>query len=349
MRIVIDITESSVQPSLPQPDYTNLPSADLSADVDPSIDPITNADHSTDSSINIDPSPNPSIDPSTKLSTDFSTAALAIVADVEVVGGLQDLESDFSNIFTDTRKDLAKCNVKEMRFFLADLFENEEFNECRTIEEVLRKLRMCGHVDTFNVYYLECLISRFHRSDAIMKSIEEYIKKKEKFLKTTTVQNFQQAVMSRAEAVRPKGMAEVTIKVLNISEKNIRTMNDVEKLAKRAFEGHHNDFVRINVKPGSIIITWYVPEGLCEKLVQLARENIAVLREEGVEEVSIVGEKSVTLSTQDGHEVSICKLIIILMMTSSVVCVCVYLQGNIPEITGNYMNMSYYSILVYLY
>ena len=47
-----------------------------------------------------------------------------------------------------------------------------------------------------------------------------------------------------------------------------------------------------------------MPEGVCEELVQLARENITVLREEGVEEVCIVGEKSVTLSTQDGHEMN---------------------------------------------
>ena len=221
-----------------------------------------------------------------------------------MVGELQDLESDFSNIFTNARRALAKCDVKEVRFFLADLFENDEFNECHTIDEVLRKLRS-GHVDTFNVYYLECLISRFHRSKAIIKSIEEYIMKKEKFLKSTTVQDFQQAVVSRAELVCPKGMAEVTIKVLNISEKNIRTMSDVEKLAKRAFKGRHKVLVRINVTPGSIIITWYVPKGFCEELVQLARENMAVLREKGVEEVSIVGEKSVTLSTLDaGHEVS---------------------------------------------
>ena len=323
MRIVIDITELSVQLSPPQPGYTNSLSAD------PSTDPSTNVNPSTDLSTNADPSTDSSTDPS----ADPSNAALAIVADVEVVGGLQDLESDLSNIFTDTRKDLAKCDVTEMQFFLADLFDNDKFHECRTIDEVLRMLRR-GHVDTFNVHYLECLISRFHTSDAIMKSIEEYIKKKEKFLKTTTVQKFQQAIVSRVEAVCPKGMAEVTIKVPNISEKNMRTMNDVEKLAKRAFKDYHKDLVRINVRPGSIIITWYVPEGLCEELVRLARENIVVLREEGVEEVRIVGEKSVTLSTQDGHEVStqadhnigdiIC-----------CVCVCIYLQVNIPEITGN--------------
>ena len=311
MRIVIDITESSIQLSPPQPGHTKFPPAD------PSIDPSTNVDPSTELSTNVDPSTDsftdpstdlstnvePSTDPSTNPSTDSSTVALAIVADVKVVGGLQDLESDLSNIFTDTRKDLAKCDVTEMQFFLADLFDNDKFHECRTIDEVLRMLRR-GHVDTFNVHYLECLISRFHTSDAIMKSIEEYIKKKEKFLKTTTVQKFQQAVVSRVEAVCPKGMAEVTIKVPNIHKSNKRTMKDVKKLAKRAFKGRHKDLVRINVTPGSIIITWYVPEGLCEELVRLAQENIVVLREEGVEEVRIVGEKSVTLSTQDGHEVS---------------------------------------------
>ena len=211
--IIIDITESLVQSSPPQHDYSDLstdPSTARPTDVNFSTNPSTEVSPSTD----VDLSTNASTNPSTNPTTDSSTAALAIVADVEVVGGLQILESDFSNIFTDTRKDLAKCNIKEMRFFLADLFENDEFNECRTIDEVLRRLR-CGYVDTFNVYYLECLISRFHKSDAIMKSIEEYIKKKEQFLNNTTVQKFQQAVVSRAEAVRPKGMAEVTIKVLN--------------------------------------------------------------------------------------------------------------------------------------
>ena len=168
-----------------------------------------------------------------------------------LVHGLQDLERDFSNIFTDARKDPAKCDVTEMRFFLADLFENNKFTECQTIDEVLRKIRR-GHVDTFKVYYLECLISQFHRSDDIMKSIEEYIKKKEQFLKTTTVQEFQQAVVSRAESVYPKGMAEVTIKILNISESNRRTMKDIEKLTKRAFKGLHKDLVRINVTPCSV-------------------------------------------------------------------------------------------------
>ena len=255
-------------------------------------------------------------DASSDSSTDSSTAAL--VADVEVVGGLQELESDFSSMMTDTRKDLADCDIGEVQFYLDDLFGVNEFGKYQNIDEVLRKLRR-DHIDTFNIRYLERLVSRFHQSDAIIKTIEKYEEKKEEFLRATAVKEFQQAVVSRAETVTPRRMATVTIRIPE--EYGIpHTMKDVEKLAKKAFKGRHKDLVKINVTPGSIIITWYITEGLCEELVQLARENIAVLREEGVEEVSIVGEKSVTLSTQDGHEVSTYKLVII-MMTSSVVCV----------------------------
>ena len=214
------------------------------------------------------------------------------------------MESDFSSMMTDTRKDLANCDIGEIQFYLDDLFEVEdlEFRKYQNIDDVLRKLRR-DRIDTFNIRYLERLVSRFHQSDAIIKTIEKYEEKKEEFLRLTTVKEFQQAVVNRAETVTPRRMATVTIRIPE--EYGIpRTMKDVEKLAKKAFKGHHKDFVRINVMPGSIIITWYITEGLCEELVQLARENIAVLREEGVEEVSIVGEKSVTLSTQDGHEVS---------------------------------------------
>ena len=224
---------------------------------------------------------------------------------MKVVSDLQGLENDFSDMMTDTRKDLKECDIGELQFYLDDLFGVDEFRNCHTIDEVLRKLRR-DRIDTFNIRYLEQLISRFHKNKALVKKIEEYEEKKEEFLRATTVKEFQQAVVSKAEAVTPKGMVELTIKIPK--EYSVpRTMKDVEELAKKGFKGHHKDFVKIHVKPGSILITWYVPEVFFGELVQLARENAALLREEGVEEVSIVGKKSacVTLSTQDGHEVRI--------------------------------------------
>ena len=240
----------------------------------------------------------PSID-----ETDQSIDDAALEADVRVISDLHRLESDFSDIMTDTRKDLKGCDIKELKFYLEDRIGVDEFRKCKNIDQVLRKLRQ-NRIDTFNIRYLECLISKFHKDEAIIKKIEEYEKKKEEFLKATTVKEFQQAVISKAEAVTPKGMAKVTITIPK-EYGAPRTMKDVEELAKKGFKGRHKDFVKILVKSGSIIITWYVPEALYEEIVQLTQENAAVLREEGVEEVSIVGEKSVTLSTEDGHEVRI--------------------------------------------
>ena len=211
-----------------------------------------------------------------------------IDANVKVISDLQSLENNFSDMMTDTRKDLKECDLADLQFYLDDLFGVDEFRKCHTTDEVLRKLRR-DRIDTFNIRYLKQLVSRYHQSEAIVKKIKEYEEKKEEFLRATTVKEFQQAVVSKAETVIPKGMAAVTIKIPK--EYGFpRTMKDVEELAKKGFKSLHKDFVEIHVKPGSIIITWYMPEALYGEIVQLAQENAAELKKEGVEEVTIVGE-----------------------------------------------------------
>ena len=236
--------------------------------------------------------------------TDDIDAAL-IDADVKVISDLYGLERDLTNMTTDTRKDLKDCDIAEVQFYLDDLVGVDEFRTCQNIDEVLRKLRHdCIAIDTFNIECLESLVSRFYQNKAIVQKIEEYEEKKEEFLRDTTVKQFQQAVISKAEAVIPKGMAKVIIKIPKKYGVR-RTMKDVEELAKKGFKEYQKNLIKIEVRPGSIIITWLVHETLYGEIVRVAQENAAVLREEGVEEVSIVGEKSVTLSTQDGCKVRI--------------------------------------------
>ena len=195
----------------------------------------------------------------TDLSTDPSTVALV----TEVASCLHDLEGELSFIMFDTRKNLANCDIVKLQFYLDDLIGVDEFQECHTIDEVLRKLRR-DHIDTFNIRYLEQLISRFHQNKAIVKKVEEYEEKKDEFLRATTVKEFQQAVVSKAEAVTPKGMAAVTIRIPK--EYGVpRTMKDVEELAKKGFKGHHRDFVKIHVKPGDCSDEEVVLERLHQK------------------------------------------------------------------------------------
>ena len=96
--------------------------------------------------------------------TDPTIDDAAVEANVKVISDLQGLENDFSDMMTDTRKDLRECDIAELQFYLDDLFGVDEFRKCKNIDEVLRKLRR-DHIDTFNVRYLEQLISRFHKNE----------------------------------------------------------------------------------------------------------------------------------------------------------------------------------------
>ena len=172
-----------------------------------------------------------------------------IDADAKVISDLHELEGELTSIMVDTRKDLKDCDIAELRFYLDDLVGFEKFCRCRNVDELLLKLRR-DHIDTFNITYLKQLIHRFHQNSAIIQKLEEYEKKKEEFLRATTVKQFQQAVISKAEAVVPKGMAAVTIKIPK--EYSVpRTMKDVEKLAIKGFKEHKKTLIKIHVKPES--------------------------------------------------------------------------------------------------
>ena len=167
------------------------------------------------------------------------------LVNVKVVSALRDLESDFSCLMTDTRQDLEDCDIEEIKFYLDDNFGVDEFRQCKNIVEVLRKLRR-DHVGTFNIRDLKHLVNRFHQSEAIVKKVEEYEEKKEEFLRTTAVKEFQQAVVSKSETLT-RGMAAVRFRIPE--EYNIpRTMMDVEELAKRGFKGHRK---KMHVDPGN--------------------------------------------------------------------------------------------------
>ena len=164
-----------------------------------------------------------------------------VEADVKVVRGLQDLESSFSKMLLDMKDNFANCDISRIQFFLNDLFETDEFSSCDTIDKLLRQLRQ-GHVDTFNVYYLQQLISECQQNEAIDKSIKEYEEKKERFLEATTVKQFQQAIVSKAETLPPKGMAEMTIRIpaeLNINESNKGRRKTCQKSLSRLCKLFH--------------------------------------------------------------------------------------------------------------
>ena len=166
---------------------------------------------------------------------------------------------------------------------------SREFIDCRDVDELIDQLCQGHHIDPFNIFRLKSLLDIFKsRKEALIEFIEKYEKTKEEFLTTTTVSQFQQAVVERVMPMLQKGRVRVTIKILR--KMNCpQTLKDIEDLALEGFKDCHKYFVRMHAEPGSVIISWVFPEALSGKLEHLARENAAVFKGAGVKEVTVGG------------------------------------------------------------
>ena len=118
-------------------------------------------------------------------------------------------------------------DVAEISFFLNDLFDTDEYDDCNTIANILIKLRK-NRLDTFNTHSLECL-AKESGEDSMKKLVNDYIVEKKQFLQDTLVTDFHKLVFNKAEPVLPEAMKEITI-LIPTSLANTRTLKDMETL-----------------------------------------------------------------------------------------------------------------------
>ena len=153
-----------------------------------------------------------------------------IQVDAKVVEELRDLQTHFSNMLTDIRKLGKKCDLEEVKFFLNDLLETNDFQQCTSFDDVLRTLHVEKHVSTFNVYYLEQLADRCKEAEMKL-SIEKFNEKRKQFLDIKSVNDFHTSIMNL--------QADQTLKDLTITIprqlSNKRVIKGIEELAELVF------------------------------------------------------------------------------------------------------------------
>ena len=223
-----------------------------------------------------------------------------IRADVAVVRELKELEGAFGYLLVQVKRLLVlnKCDLSDALLFLDSVIGSEEFIGCDNFGEVMRQLQR-DHIDVFNISILQQLVACFNNLE-LTEITEAYNKKKESFLKHTTVLEFQRAVVSRVKPILTSGMAVVTIKVpKKMARRCDRTLKDIEELAIEGFEECHKTFICLHAEPGSIIISWVFPKGLNGRLEQLARDNAAVFKDNGVVEVTVGGRRVFPCTQQE--------------------------------------------------
>ena len=192
--------------------------------------------------------------------------------------------TNFGSILADCGSEFSKA-----RTFLNRVCGSREFSDCGTSDDLLDQLCQGHHIDPFNLYRLKSLLSIFEsEKEALGKVIETYEEDKETFLESTTVSQFQRAVVEKVEPILQKGKVLVTIKILR-KMKCAQTLKDIENLALEGFEDSKKYLVRMHAKPGSIIIMWVFPEAHSCELEESVKQNAAVFKDAGVEEVTVGG------------------------------------------------------------
>ena len=221
-----------------------------------------------------------------------------IEADVTVVNNLKQLEASFSRMLVQVKRllVLSECDLSDALLFLDSFIGSEDFIGCDNFDKLIRQLHQ-NYIDVFNIFYLQQLLTCFDNHE-LTAVIEAYNEKKENFLKQTTVLEFQRAVVSRVEPILASGKAAVTIEISKEMASH-RTLRDIEKLAMEGFEESHKKFIHLHAKSGCIIISWVFPMGLSGKLEQLARDNAAIFKDNGVVEVTVGGRRVFPCTQQE--------------------------------------------------
>ena len=120
----------------------------------------------------------------------------------------------------------------------------------------------------------------------LKKPIEDYEMERERFLNDTLVIEFHRTVV-----INPAELSQKTKLMIKVSDRfaSKRTLKDIEQLALNAFVECHKSLMCMHATVGSMVISWFIPEGQSDKFEALAKKNIVVFKDAGVEEVTVGG------------------------------------------------------------
>ena len=183
----------------------------------------------------------------------------------------------------------SEVDLGRVKMFLEATIGDRDFRECVSFEGVLYLL-IDKHIDLFNITRLEQLSNQISHI-AMKELVANYNEEKEKFLHEVAVVDFHREVASKVNYQVPDGeKAEVVIRIpYEYVKSNDKTLKDMETLAGKAFGDYYQSFIRMTVKPGSVLMVWQFPVSLSAKLEHSVRAKSRFLVQESVEVVMVAG------------------------------------------------------------
>ena len=205
----------------------------------------------------------------------------------DVLNQLVVLESDFSEMRGEMKETFrSQQQLCRLRDFLEDFLDDEEFCHCDSIERVFRLLKKDACVDVFNIHVLYC-VAKSCKSDYVHDLLDQYQKKLDEFLRSTSLKEFEEVVRSRQHTTTtPSGQITLTL----AGRWPDRTLKDLKGLVYDIFGVNAKMLVLISMRPGSIVVQWSASLSVLPRLKAKAEEATELLIASDVEELSIGGE-----------------------------------------------------------
>lgn len=197
---------------------------------------------------------------------------------VEVVKQLRDLESSFSKMLMEFRKNFPKSKLEQAKYYLSVLLGVKEIESCKTITELLD---YCD--DTFNTSFLE-EIAEITQKMKLITLVKNYNEKKNAYLEHITIKKFHETLTDKVKPELPRNKRKISLKIPD-SYATKRSLKDMEHVAGKAFGDYSKSFVSLHVEPGSFYVCWFFPEKYTTELQRLATEKGSFFLEKGIEEV----------------------------------------------------------------
>ena len=209
--------------------------------------------------------------------------------DRRVLLKLLNLQTCYGQMIAEMLGFVSEVDLGRVKMFLEATIGDRDFRGCSSLEDVLYLL-IDKHIDIFNITRLEQLSNAINHN-AMKDLVANYNKEKEKFLHEVAVIDFHREVASKVNYQVPYGeKAEVVIRIPHeYASPHGRTLKDMETLAGKAFGEYYQSFIRMTVKPGSILVVWQFPVSLSAKLEHSARDSSDLFAMEGVEVVMVAG------------------------------------------------------------
>ena len=179
-----------------------------------------------------------------------------------------------------------KGNLSDVRSFLRIVLDDEEFLNCESPDDVLK--RLINQMHLYKISPVEQTVKHYFQDDEddICRVLTSYNQQKDSFLSNTRVVNFQPTGQMHD---LPKDKCEVQFIITKVTAKR-KTLQQIESLARRAFGACYNqlsEMKRYLPGPDQEVISWTIPKMYAVDTILWVKEELAWLKEQDVEEVKV--------------------------------------------------------------